>query len=61
VRSLLQGWLEKEIDPADLIQSYPADEMITRPVSTRVNTPKNDDPAILERIENGLGAASVQA
>jgi putative SOS response-associated peptidase YedK len=53
-------WLGKD-DPADLIRSYPADEMITWPVSTRVNTPTNDDPAILDRVEDALGAASVRA
>ena len=53
-------WLGKD-DPADLIRSYPADEMITWPVSMRVNTPTNDDPAILDRVEDALGAASVRA
>ncbi len=51
-------WLGQEPDPAELIRSYPADEMITWPVSVRVNTPKNDDPAILDRVEDALGAAT---
>jgi putative SOS response-associated peptidase YedK len=54
-------WLGKETDPSDLIRPYPADEMMTWPVSRRVNTPKNDDPTILDRVEDGLGAASARA
>jgi putative SOS response-associated peptidase YedK len=37
-------WLGDEPDPGDLIRPYPADRMTSWPVSTRVNTPKNDDP-----------------
>jgi hypothetical protein len=33
--------------------------MTTWPVSVRVNTPKNDDPAILHPVEDALGAASL--
>ncbi len=44
-------WLGDEPDPADLIKPYPADGMASWPVSTRVNTPKNDDAAILERVQ----------
>jgi putative SOS response-associated peptidase YedK len=44
-------WLGDEPDPANLIRPYPADQMITWPVSTRVNTPKNDDATILDRVE----------
>jgi len=44
-------WLSTEHDPADLIRPYPADQMITWPVSTRVNTPKNDDAEILDRVQ----------
>jgi putative SOS response-associated peptidase YedK len=47
-------WLGNEPDPAELIRPYPTDEMITWPVSVRVNTPKNDDPAILDRVEMSL-------
>jgi len=36
---------------AELLRPYPADEMMAYPVSTRVNTPKNDDAQLLERIE----------
>jgi putative SOS response-associated peptidase YedK len=44
-------WLGNDPDPAELIRPYSADEMAARPVSTRVNTPKNDDAAILDRVE----------
>ncbi len=44
------------LDPADLVRLYPADAMVSWPVSTRVNTPKNDDVAILDRIETATGA-----
>ena len=44
-------WLSIEHDPADLIRPYPADQMTTWPVSTRVNTPKNDDAEILDRVQ----------
>jgi putative SOS response-associated peptidase YedK len=47
-------WLGGEPDPAELIRPHPADEMITWPVSVRVNTPKNDDPAILDPVEDAL-------
>ena len=42
-------WLDKDSDPASLIRPYPIDEMVTWPVSTRVNKPENDDTAILDR------------
>jgi putative SOS response-associated peptidase YedK len=54
-------WLRGEADPGELIRPYPADEMITSPVSVRVNTPKNDDSAILDPVEDALGAASARA
>lgn len=44
-------WLGDEADPADLIRPYPADDMVSGPVSTRVNKPENDDAAILDRVE----------
>jgi putative SOS response-associated peptidase YedK len=44
-------WLATEHDPTDLIRPFPADQMITWPVSTRVNTSKNDDAAILDRVQ----------
>jgi len=44
-------WLGDEPDPADLIRPHPADDMVRWLVSTRVNKPENDDPAILDRME----------
>jgi len=44
-------WLGEEPDPADLIRPYPADDLVAWPVSKRVNTPENDDPSILHRVE----------
>ena len=35
----------------DLLVPYPAEEMVAYPVSTRVNTPKNDDPALIEPLD----------
>jgi putative SOS response-associated peptidase YedK len=43
-------WLDKEYDPADLIRPFPGNEMVTWPISTRVNRPENDDAAILDRL-----------
>ncbi len=40
-------WLSDEPDPRDLLAPFPAAAMAMWPVSTRVNTPKNDDPDIL--------------
>jgi len=47
-------WLGEEPDPADLIRPYPATEMATWPVSTRVNKPENDDARILDRVETAI-------
>jgi len=44
-------WLDTNCDPAPLIRPYPPHDMVTWPVSTRVNKPENDDPAVLDRIE----------
>ena len=41
-------WLGREADPADLLKSYPSADMTMWPISTRVNSPSNDDPSILE-------------
>jgi putative SOS response-associated peptidase YedK len=36
-----------------LLHPYPADALEARPVSTRVNSPKSDDPAIIEPFIEG--------
>jgi putative SOS response-associated peptidase YedK len=43
-------WLDTETDPAALIKPYAAGEMVSWPVSTRVNKPENDDETILDRV-----------
>ena len=41
-------WLSDEPDPRDLLKPFPAEPMTVWPVSTRVNSPKNDDPGVIE-------------
>jgi putative SOS response-associated peptidase YedK len=44
-------WLSPvEPDPRDLLAPYPAQPMTMWPISPRVNSPKNDDPSILEPV-----------
>jgi putative SOS response-associated peptidase YedK len=41
-------WLSNiEPDPRDLLVPYPAEPMTMWPISTRVNSPANDDPELL--------------
>ena len=40
-------WLSEEPDPRDLLRPFPSELMVIWPVSTRVNTPKNDDADLL--------------
>jgi putative SOS response-associated peptidase YedK len=45
-------WLANlEPDPRDLLVPYPPELMTMWPISTRVNKPENDDPNILDAIE----------
>ena len=42
-------WLSPvEADPRDLLSPFPPEPMTMWPISTRVNSPANDDPSILE-------------
>ena len=41
-------WLGGDSDPADLMRPYAAEAMTAWPVSTKVNSPRNDDPSLLE-------------
>jgi putative SOS response-associated peptidase YedK len=41
-------WLSDEDDPRDLLKPFPSEPMTLWPVSTRVNSPKNDDASLLE-------------
>jgi len=47
-RADLERWLGAEKNPADLLRSYPSADVRMWPISTRVNSPNNDDPSILE-------------
>lgn len=44
-------WLANiEPDLRGLLVPFPSELMMIWPISTRVNKPENDDPAILERV-----------
>src|SRR5215217_5198941 len=43
-------WLGLEPDPRDLLRPFPAELMRMWPISTRVNSPKSDDPDLLTRV-----------
>jgi putative SOS response-associated peptidase YedK len=43
-------WLGQETDPRDLMKPFPAELMTMWPVSTRVNSPRNDDATLLDPI-----------
>src|SRR5229473_3464337 len=43
-RADLDRWLGPEQNPAELPRSYPSADMKMWPISTRVNSPDNDDP-----------------
>jgi len=42
-------WLGPEPDPRELLITHPSEPMMMWPISTRVNAPENDDPALLDR------------
>lgn len=44
-----EAWLSASIEQArDALQPYPAEHMVAWPVSTRVNTPRNNDATLIE-------------
>jgi putative SOS response-associated peptidase YedK len=47
-------WLGLEPNPYDILITYPSQAMTMWPISTRVNKPENDDPAILDRAAEPL-------
>ena len=47
-------WLSLERDPRDLLITYPSEPMTMWPISTRVNSPDNDDPSLLDRAEEPI-------
>ncbi|CAH1671475.1 SOS response-associated peptidase [Chelatococcus asaccharovorans] len=55
-------WLSpQEADPRDMLRPYPAGDMTLWPVSRRVNTPANDDAALIQAIEMPEQVENVQA
>jgi putative SOS response-associated peptidase YedK len=46
-----ERWLSPEPDPRDLLITYRSEPMIMWPISTRVNKPENDDPSLLQEVE----------
>lgn len=48
-----QRWLDTaQPDPAALLRPYPSTEMRAYPVSKRVSSPNNDDPGLIEPLED---------
>ena len=41
-------WLESKDPPTQFLRPYPSELLLCRDVSTRVNSPKNNDPTCLE-------------
>jgi putative SOS response-associated peptidase YedK len=46
-KAAYERWLGREVNPHDLLVPFPADLMAMWPVSTRVNSPDNDDASLL--------------
>ena len=47
-----ETWLRADPEPAaELLSPYPAAEMTAHPVSTRVNSPANDGPELIEPVD----------
>jgi putative SOS response-associated peptidase YedK len=47
-KNAYERWLGDEPDPHDLLAAFPANLMVMWPVSTRVNSPDNDDASLLD-------------
>lgn len=47
-KSAYERWLGRDPDPHDLLMPFPAEQMAMWPVSTRVNSPDNDDASLLD-------------
>jgi putative SOS response-associated peptidase YedK len=43
-----QRWIGENAEVNDLLKPFPASQMTMWPISTRVNSPRNDDPSILD-------------
>ena len=44
-------WLGFEPDPHDLLRPFPSELLRMWPISTRVNSPMNDDESLLKEVE----------
>jgi putative SOS response-associated peptidase YedK len=56
-------WLDPETDvetAKGLLGPYPEDDLTAYPISTRVNAVKNDDPSIVEPLDDASGAQRSQ-
>jgi putative SOS response-associated peptidase YedK len=53
-REAIDAWLGASAEDARAaLDPYPADTMVAHPVSTRVNTPKNNDATLTEVVALG--------
>ena len=47
-------WLDPQVEEPDrlkpLLKPYPASKMTRIPISTRINSPKMDDPMLIEQV-----------
>lgn len=51
----IPDWIDRNVDPRDLtplLTPYPAGEMTAYPVSSLVNSPRNDGPQVIQAIKN---------
>lgn len=48
------GWLGGDSPPDGVFEPFPAEEMEAFPVGTRVNSPRNNDPSLVEPVEPGI-------
>ena len=64
-RNEYDRWLDPEVSDPEALQAlldaYPAAEMVAHPVSTRVGSPSQDDPGLVEPIGPAGGTATAPA
>jgi len=54
-------WLSPlDPDPRDLLVPFPSEPMRMWPISTKVNKPENDDPSILDAVDEPLDMSAKQ-
>jgi len=54
-------WLNQEPNPGDLLGVHGSTNMAIWPISSRVNSPKNDDAAILAGIDTPIPGEPMQS